>query len=57
MGEPKAFRFIRGAEVVWTRLGLGVEVSLGYWWPREWSLHVHIGPLLMWVGTEERYDD
>lgn len=42
-----------GAEWSWKRLGLGVEVSVGYWVPREWSIHIHVLGLLMWAGMEE----
>lgn len=46
----------RGFEIVWHRWGLGVELSLGHWVPREWSVTVILGPLLMWWGYEEDYD-
>lgn len=44
---------ISGAECNWRRIGLGLEVSWGDWYPREWSVHLHIGPVLLWFGVEE----
>ena len=54
---PFHWRWYRVAEVHWKRMGLGVEVSWGYWWPREWSASLIIGPLLLTFGIEEDRDD
>lgn len=44
------WRFV--AEMEWNRWGIGVEVSLGAWYPREWSLYAKIGPLMIGGGIE-----
>ena len=54
---PRKWRWTGGGEVNWRCVGLGAEVSFGDWLPPEWSIHLHIGPVLLWAGIEEDYGD
>ena len=53
---PSHWRWYYGVDVTWKRWGMGVEVALGYWVPREWSVNGVIGPLMLWFGVEEDDD-
>ena len=33
-------------------IGLGIEFALDYWFPREWSVYLQLGPLLVGGGRE-----
>jgi len=50
------WRSICGAEVVWDRWGFGVEFSFMHWAPPEISMYIHVGPLLIGLGVEERFE-
>lgn len=52
---PRWETFFR-SEWSWNRIGLGVELSLGEWWPIEYSAYLHVGPLLIGVGIEENME-
>lgn len=53
MSYCTGWHWMNVAEVVWGRWGLGVEFSLGDWMPREWSVYIHVGPLLLGIGREQ----
>ena len=48
----KEWRPLWIAEINWLRWGIGVELSFGFWWPREFSLYLQFGPLLIGGGME-----
>jgi hypothetical protein len=52
----KRWHWLWVGEVVWKRWGLGVEVSLGYWFPPELSVYLHVGPVLLGFGLEENFE-
>lgn len=49
---PSQWHRCFGWEYGWERVGLCCEVSWGYWWPREWTLHITLGPFVFWGGIE-----
>lgn len=54
---PRRWRWLELWPLIeWRRWGLGVEFALHYWSPPEWSMHVHIGPVLWAIGVEESYE-
>ena len=53
---PARWRDASFLEVQWDNWGLAVWVSFGHWYPREWSLHVQVGPFVAGIGVEETYE-
>lgn len=52
---PRKWVWMGGVESSWSRIGLGVEFSFLHWTPPEWSVHVHLGPVLISIGWEENW--
>lgn len=55
-GPPARWRDCSFLEVQWDQWGLAVWLSFGHWYPREWSLHVQVGPVIGGIGVEETYE-
>jgi hypothetical protein len=56
MAEPRKWTWMGGVESSWSRIGLGVEFSFLHWHPPEWSMHLHVGPVLISLGWEESWE-
>lgn len=49
---PKQWHRRIGHEVSWTRVGIGLEITAGHWYPNEWGVYVQVGPLMLWCCIE-----
>jgi hypothetical protein len=41
-------------EITWREWEIGIALYLGAWWPREWSMALFIGPVIVAAGWEAR---